>query len=164
MKFHQNYFRGFQKPSALIFWQLLPDSVYNSSPCPQGKENHKSCKSDITSGHKSGSCIWFSKSLLSYFPLPLSGSSVKMPCVSEKISSLEKRKTIVISRQGDGKISCCLPSVRKKCSGIRWWPFCTFLYMPVLLLSTWKCLKYFWTAFSERTGFFPLRWAACTVG
>src|SRR5450432_367861 len=120
MKFHQNYFRGFQKPSALIFWQLLPDSVYNSSPCPQGKENHKSCKSDITSGHKSGSCIWFSKSLLFYFPLPLSGSSAEIPCEYEKISCLEKMKIIVISGEGVGKICCYWPSARKKCFGIHW--------------------------------------------
>ncbi len=46
---------------------------------PQGKEIHKSCKSAISSGLKSGSCCWFSKSRLFYFPLPLSGSSAEMP-------------------------------------------------------------------------------------
>src|SRR5579863_6679961 len=36
--FHQNCSPVFQMPSALIFWRRLPDSKYNSSPCPKVKK------------------------------------------------------------------------------------------------------------------------------
>ena len=125
---------------------------------PQGKENHKSCKSDITSGHKTGSCSDSANHFYSAFGNRHLALHPEHDSHQKKYPARKRGRLFRPARPALEKSPA--PGLRPEenvpeSHGCRtaFFYLCRFYYYQPRSTG-----NYSWTAFWERTGFLPSRW------